>query len=588
MNLHVFLRKLVRQDQPGLYRAALLWFLFSSVPLLIGFLGKLMFDALERRTVPSLALVGLAAAYFLSEAVHAALGWWWLHSHVTFKTRLEYFLRTRILEEVWPAPRYLHRLKSGDVLARLQDEPSPLLEAVELTYQTIGQLLFAAVAVFIMAKIDVWITFTIVIPTALVAFLIYRSSDRVAAARQRAHRASGDMGAFLTEAIAQIMTVKVLAAEPIFSKRFRHFADVRRQTAVYDVLLQRLIDVFGENLSTIARGVILLLAAAKIRNGTFTVGDFFLFAAYVEWLIYLPGSVGRWLASLPLAQVSLNRLHEIIPHQPLETLVIPKRRPERLHFARSGTTDPPLLELRNVSVTYSAGGGVRDVSFTAQPGSFTVVTGRTGAGKSSLLEALVGEAAIVSGDVLWNGCKVNDHAEWAIPPQIGFVSQVPVLFSGTLLENIMIADSEWSSALEQASQWVRAAVLEEDLGRMETGLDTMVGVRGAGLSGGQVSRVAIARMLAQRTQILVMDDAIGALDVETEEQLWTSLRALGKTVIVATHRQTALRMADQVVVLRDGKQVGLGTATHLWDDNPEFRRIWADASEDSTPTTVAD
>jgi ATP-binding cassette subfamily B protein len=196
------------------------------------------------------------------------------------------------------------------------------------------------------------------------------------------------------------------------------------------------------------------------------------------------------------------------------------------------------------------------------------VTGRIGSGKTTLLQCLLGLLP-ASGLIELNGSVVDDPARCFVPPLCAYTPQLPHLFSDSLADNVLLGmDADMEEAL-------RLAVFEEDLADMPRGVATMVGTRGVRLSGGQVQRVAAARMLVRSPELLVCDDLSSALDVDTEAALWQRvLGDGGRTVLAVSHRRAVLRQADQVVVMRGGRVEDSGMLEELLDRCDEMRRLW--------------
>ena len=186
------------------------------------------------------------------------------------------------------------------------------------------------------------------------------------------------------------------------------------------------------------------------------------------------------------------------------------------------------------------------VDLTVEAGRVTVLTGPVGAGKTTVLRALLGLVARNEGEIRWNGRLIEDPSTVLVPPLTAYLPQVPRLFSETLAQTILLGVDD--AGLEEA---LAIACLQPDLARMGSGLDTMVGPRGVRLSGGQIQRTAAARAFVRRPDLLVVDDLSSALDVATETQVWQRLldRPDRPALLVVSHRERVLRAADRVVEL---------------------------------------
>lgn len=591
---------------PGRYLGGgSLWSLLWAVPLLTGLVLKALFDQLSGERIASLdTALWLCAAFVAVEVLRGAFFWgalliwayWWQGAETTLRANV----LGSVLTARGPAAARLPG-SAGEAVSRFRDDVSDLVRLTDQLVDLAGTVVFAAVAFTIMATIDPVITVVLVLPLLIVMIL-----NRVlAAAIRRVHRRARELGAVVTafvgEAFASVLAIKTSGAEAATLARLREHNRRRRAAAVKDRLLIDLADTSTSAGVELSIGLVLLLAAPAMRRGDFTVGDFALFTSYVTSLTMLPRFLGRLLYRIPQGAVATERLTRLMaPHQGADHL----SRRTRLWFR----TDPPpalpavpprsdplgTLEVRGLTVRHGQNGaGVHDVDLRIPRGSFTVVTGAVGAGKTTLVRGLLGLLPASAGTVSWNGQPVDDAGTFLVPDRAAYAGQVPRLFSASLRENLLLG---WPGDRDQLGQAITLAALEQDLAGMPDGLDTVVGPRGVRLSGGQVQRATAARALVRSPDLLVVDDLSSALDVETEQLLWERIAEAARsghgpaTLLVISHRKAALERADQVVVLDRGRVVGADPLPELLRTCPEMQRLWreelaVEAEEGATRAT---
>ncbi len=230
------------------------------------------------------------------------------------------------------------------------------------------------------------------------------------------------------------------------------------------------------------------------------------------------------------------------------------------------------LEVKGLTYLYNQSeNGIRNINFSLKNCEVLVISGRTGSGKTTLLKSLIGLLPKGEGEICWNGEKVENVKEFFTPPISAYTSQVPNLFSDTVKNNILLGLSEKDIDLDGA---IKASVFERDLKELDNGLDTVIGTKGAKLSGGQIQRVAAARMFVRKPQLLIFDDISSALDVETEKLLWTRLFVDDAvSCIIVSNRRTILEKADSIIVLKDGVIESQGTLNELLKNSTELKDV---------------
>ncbi|WP_282082571.1 ABC transporter ATP-binding protein [Streptomyces tendae] len=464
------------------------------------------------------------------------------------------------------------RMPAGDAVNRLVADSANAATMVGYTFMVSGAGVQALTALAIMVAIDPLVTVVVCLPLVIAGIVISAASKRIRKYQSSSRAASGEVNGFLGEIFGSVQTIQLAGAKKHVMARLEHLNEERRTKTLRSRLFT---DVFlgsiWANTSALGTGVVLALTAKSLNAGTFTVGDLALFIIYVGWVTDFTSLFGQNLALYKASGASLERLEELAPGSVTE---VRAQEPMELPAPRE-----TLEELKVVGLTCrypDSDNGVSDIDFRVRAGQLVVITGKTGAGKSTVLRAVLGLLERESGQVLWNG----EDAERLPPPRAAYSPQTPRLFSASVRENIQLGSrTDDEEALRQA---IAAAVLEQDVRAFDDGMDTMVGHKGARLSGGQVQRVSAARMFARHCELLVMDDISSALDGPTEKELWRTLRERRSvspvTCLAVSHRPETLQEADHIVVLDEGRVVGQGTFAELLDSDLKVRSLWEESN----------
>ncbi len=370
----------------------------------------------------------------------------------------------------------------------------------------------------------------------------------------------------LREQITGIRVVRAFVREDVERERFAEANRTYTGTALAVGRLMALafpIVMVIFNASTVA---VLWFGAMRVDSGQMQIGALTAFMAYLIQILMSVMMATFMSMMIPRASVSAGRIVEVLDtessvHPPVEPVAIP--------------AGPVEVELRGAGFAYPGAEApvLREVTFTARPGTTTAVVGSTGSGKTTLVGLLPRLYDATGGAVLLGGVDVRDADPQDLWSRIGLVPQRPYLFSGTVASNLRQGDADATD--DELWEALRIAQAEDFVRAMPEGLDAPIAQGGTNVSGGQRQRLAIARALVRRPAVYLFDDAFSALDVATDSRLRAALRPVTResTVILVAQRVSSILHADQVVVLEDGALVGVGTHEELLASCPTYVEI---------------
>ena len=475
---------------------------------------------------------------------------------------IEYDLRNAFFAHVQRLPlAYFHAHRTGDLMSRATNDLNAVRMMVgpAIMYMSTTGLVFV-VSVGLMLSIDPWLTVVALLPLPLVSVAvktfgaaIYRRSERIQAQL-------ATLSAVVQESLAGVRVVRAYCREAVETERFRL---ENQEYLDRNVALIRLHALFYPSLAFflgLAGLLVLWLGARHVIEGRITLGQFVQFNAYLVMLSWPMIAFGFVTNLFQRGLAAWRRMLEVMDADPASG-------------AAAGQAAAPArpirgrIEFRDLSFAYNGQPVLQGVSARIEPGQTLALVGPTGAGKSTLISLLPRLFDPPRGSLFVDGVDVLDLPVPVLRRAVGMVPQEPFLFSQTIADNVRFGAgaAERRAAGDAAREAIAVARLDKDLAQFPEGAETMVGERGVTLSGGQKQRAALARAITADPSILVLDDALSAVDAGTEEEILGGLQTVmrGRTSIIVSHRISTVRGADLILVLDAGRVVERGTHDEL-------------------------
>lgn len=476
---------------------------------------------------------------------------------------IEYDLRNDLFVhiETLDAP-YFARTRTGDLMARLTNDLNAVRmaagPAIMYLVNTIASGLFAMV---FMLRIDARLTLLALLPMLVLPVMTVRLGSAI---HKRFDSVQEHFSTLTTHAQENLTGTRIVRAYRQEAAEIERFGRLNEEYLIRNMSLVRLYGTMHPLFSLLAglgAAIVIGLGGALVIRGAISVGSFVAFGLYLGLMTWPLIALGWVINLFQRGAASMARLVEILDAR--STVVSTPAANVHLAPARSGRS----IEFRNVGFHYPTADGreprwiLRGISFFVPAGATLGVVGATGSGKSALMDLIPRLYDPQEGQILIDGVPIRDLSLAELRAEIGFVQQESLLFSDTVGANL-----GYGAADSQSIAWAaRTAQMESTIARFPGGYETMLGERGINLSGGQKQRASLARALARNPAIVLLDDALSAVDTHTEAEILRQLRAAltGRTSVIASHRVSSIRHANAIIVLDDGRIVESGRHDEL-------------------------
>lgn len=515
-------------------------------------------DALKDRTLTP-PMIGRYIFLIMAIAIGVAIGrYGWRMTIVATAKKLEHWIRNRVFAHLEKMSlNYFNHHKTGDLMAHCTNDISSIRNAFGGGMIMLVDALFMSfLAIVIMfVKVSPRLTLVALIPMPLIAVFVFAMGRLMKIRFTEVHESFSELTDIAQENFSGIRILKSFVQElhsaTHFNVKNKHYFDKNMKLIKTIGLLHPLVG-FLSMLSTI---IATIYGGALVIDGVISIGDFVAFVTYIGMLTWPMMAIGFVYNQLQRGMVSLKRINTILDTPP-EIIDV-----EVLTALNSAYAVTPKIEINNLTFQYpnTKTPVLKNISLKLAAGETLAIVGKTGSGKTTLVNLLLRLYQVDSDTIKFGGYDINRIPVKKIRDMIGYVPQDNFLFSKTVKYNIGFGREEISD--DEAMAFAKAAHIHEEILGFPKGYETELGERGVNMSGGQKQRVSIARALAKKPEIIILDDSLSAVDTKTEESIRTHLKESLKatTSILIAHRISTIKHADQIIVLSEGEIAERGT-----------------------------
>lgn len=523
---------------------------FSAFPLSTSFILKIV--------------VWLSVAYVFLAIMKGFFLFLTRQTIIIMSRLIEYDLKNEIYDQYQKlSPSFYKQSNTGDLMNRISEDVSRVrMYLGPAIMYTINLAVLIVLVVVMMLSVNTKLTLFSLVPLPFMSIAIYLVSSKINFKSEKVQSQQSKLSTIVQESISGIRTIKSYHREASQTKYFKKESDLYKIRALDLVKTEAMfipIIVLLVGLSSI---LTIYVGGNMVMAGELTIGEVFQFVFYVNMLTWPFASVG-WITSLvQKAAASQKRINEFL-----------EQKPAIVNYQDTHSKINGNIEFADVDFSYDDDPEsliLKGINFKIKQGETLAIIGHTGSGKSTLANLFGRLFDIKSGEILIDGKPIKEINLHDLRTAIGYVSQDVFLFSENIRDNIAFGVTDASTAeIEQAA---KDAVVHHNIVGFKEGYNTLLGERGINLSGGQKQRVSISRAILKNPPILIFDDCLSAVDIETEEKILTNLKKRNNntTTVIISHRISSIKHADNIIVLEEGKIIESGSHKELLDAKGEY------------------
>ncbi len=457
--------------------------------------------------------------------------------------------------------------RTGDLMNRISEDVGKVrMYFGPAIMYSINMITLFVVVIANMIRIDASLTFYTILPLPILSVAIYILSRSINYRSTIIQQYLSKLTTFSQETFSGIGVIKSYGIEPQTFNEFKDLANDSKQKNIDLYKVQALFFPMTILLIGISNLLVIYVGGIRYINGQIeSIGVIAEFIIYINMLTW-PVAVVGWVTSIiQEAEASQKRINEFLEEVP-----------DIVNTNQTKQTIKGKIEFKNVSFTYDDTQikVLKNISFTVEPGKTLAILGKTGSGKSTIVQLIARLYDVKAGFILIDDLPINKHHLYNLREQIGYVPQDSFLFSDTIANNIKFGKDD--ATIEEIKDAAKLADVHHNIVEFKSGYNTILGERGITLSGGQKQRISMARALIKNPTILILDDCLSAVDTETEENILKHLEQFSKdkTTIIISHRVSSAKNADKIIVLDHGKILQEGTHDELLTQHGYYKDLY--------------
>ncbi|MBA1396715.1 ABC transporter ATP-binding protein [Mammaliicoccus sciuri] len=477
---------------------------------------------------------------------------------------LESIMRRKLMQKFLSmSPTFFEKNRTGDLMAKSTNDLNQIRNTAGIGILTlIDSTTFMGTIILTMGITVSWkLTLFALIPLPLLAILEIELGKRIHKRYLVSQKSFGDMNDSVLESIEGVRVTRAYVQEDKLNKDFKNMTE----SVVEKFMNVEKMDAFFQPITIIITAMSQVIGigygAFLVNSGEMTIGGLISFTVYLNMLVWPMFSVGILINIMQRGNASIDRVEETLNDAETVLDVENKGMPSHDIGMNSVVFKYPSSESINLN----------NINIILGKGETLGIVGATGSGKTTLIKQILKEYPTGDGEIVLGETNINQISKSDLRSLIGYVSQENILFSRSIRDNIRFGKSDATdNEIEEA---IKLAYFEKDIERLPQGLETLVGEKGIAISGGQKQRIAIARALIMDPKILILDDALSAVDAKTEKKIIQNIQKYrqGKTTIIATHRLSGVKHANQIVVMDHGEITESGTHDQLLQMNGWYK-----------------